>query len=101
MYLGNKTTKISTACYHAVFCIRRLCIVMTYVAFRTNQNGYGYFAMTLLFLVIQSAYILYIFVYLPHTDNVYNYLEIVCEIGLILLAYMGLIFSRSFELSSA
>lgn len=36
MYLGNKTTKVSTACYHAVFCVRRLCIALTYIAFRTN-----------------------------------------------------------------
>jgi len=54
--------------------------------------------MSLLFLVIQSVYILYIVIYFPHTDNVYNYLEMASEIGLILLAYMGLIFSRPFEL---
>ena len=85
MYLGNKTNHLTTACYYSVFCIRRLFIVLIYIAFR-SQNG-GEVAMIYSFLVLQSVYIIYTYVYFPHIENVYNYLELTSEVGLVLLAY--------------
>ena len=99
MYRGNRTIHMSTVCYHSVFVTRRFMLVLLYIAFRESSNSsilmiYG-------FLGIQSVYILYMWIYSPHIDNVYNILEYVNETCLILLAYMGLIFSKAFEKPSS
>ena len=99
MYLGNKTKNLSTSCYHSVFCVRRLFLVLIYAAFRTRDVGHV--VMICSFLVVQSVYVLYTSCFLPHIENVFNYLELASEIGLILLAYTGLVYAISLETQTA
>ena len=78
--------------------MRRLFLVVINVALNngfplTNFERIQYLGKILLFLLIQSLYLLYIIDVMPHTLNTFNYLEMINEILLMILAYMSLAYT--------
>ena len=94
MYLNNKTNHPITACYHTIFCIRRLLLIAIFMVTRFSPKRY--IIIMYLFVIVQSAYFLYISVYTPHIDGIDNFIEILNEGCLILLAYVALIIVNNF-----
>ena len=98
MYLGNKTDyylsptsdeawtstdKASCFLYNAVFCIRRLALVLCLLFLRDMHGLYILYG----FLFIQTWYVVYIAASMPHVDDWFNVLELANEILIILIIY--------------
>ena len=63
----------------------------------TNLDQHHYLSKIILFLVIESVYISYIYSTHPHTQSMYNRLEIFNETSLIILAYLMICYSGVME----
>ena len=73
----------STYIYTAVFCVRRFLFVMWLFAFGNDGRERNIYIL----LVIQSVYVAYLANYRPHTEKMYNWLEMINETGVTMLAY--------------
>lgn len=95
IYQGINTGSKEALLYYSIFSIKRFYIVLINVAFSSREVGEknNYLLKIILFLVLQSIYLLYIFDTRPHTTRIFNRLEFFNEGMLMLLAYVMLIFS--------
>ena len=84
-YLGEEFVKDRKLCYlyHVPFCVRRLCLVLSFFFFREDQTLTLY-----AILVIQTAYYTYLIESMPHIEDYFNTLEIINEVSLILIVYI-------------
>ena len=85
-----------------MFCLRRFYIVLVNTAFNaecpfTQFKQSRYFYKIILFLLIQSVYLLYVESTRPHAMTVFNRLEVFNESALMLLAYVMIAFSGIVE----
>lgn len=87
MYTGLKTKQLVTLIYTAIFCIRRLLLVLTLLVLQNHQ-----FWLLIAFHTIQSIYFWYIYLTVPHDAHLYNRLEYLNEFCLIVMQHL-LIFS--------
>ena len=87
MYGGIKIEKILTLIYTAIFCLRRLLLVVTLVMFGKNVVF-----VIIAYNVIQTLYFWYMTSALPHEENIHNTLELFDELCLIAIQYMMVFF---------
>ena len=98
LYDGMYTNGKLTLLYNTIFCMRRFFIVVINVALNsgfplTNFERNQFLFKIVLFLLLQSLYVIYILDVMPHTLKLFNNLELVNEILLMIMAYMSLSFS--------
>ena len=94
MYTDAKLTLV----YNTIFCLRRFLLVLINISLSShfpflNLSRNHFLLKILLFLLIQSLYGLYIWDVFPHTQNLFNYLEVSNELLLVLLAYLSMTFT--------
>ena len=87
MYNGIKTTRMSAKIYTSIFCIRRFFLVCMLLILKDR-------AIWLIhtYNVIQSVYLAYISLTMPHTETIHNKLEYLNEICIISLQYTAVLF---------
>ena len=95
LYAGIKSHSGSALCYNAVFAVRRLDLILMNIYFTAGSPLSGidrtmYLQKIICFLFLQTVYLSYIHVTKPHTESVFNTLEIINEYGLVALAYIML-----------
>ena len=93
LWSGINTNSSQALLYESIFCIRRFYIVLINVtlsptALLNDFEQHQYLAKIFVFLLVQAAYILYVYDTMPHTSNRYNKLEFFNEGLLMLLAYL-------------
>ena len=95
LYQDINTDEKESLVYNAVFCARRFNIVLINVLFSQNDlfETNHYLLKIVCFLVIQSAYVMYILEAKLHAQRVNYILEIVNESVLIILIYMMICYS--------
>lgn len=98
LYQGIHTNQLSALMYNAVFCARRFDIVLVNMLFSPNfpLTGFSYHQYVfkcMSFLIVQTFYVFYIMHSKPHTENVFNKLELFNELMIILMCYIMLVFS--------
>ena len=94
MYNEIKTEKLVSVIYNAVFCLRRLILILTLLLL--EDKG---FWLVFAFNFIQTLYYLYITNVRPYTDPLHNRLEYVNEHCLIMMQYMSMCFLLDVNLS--
>ena len=102
VYDGIYTESKQALLYNTVFCLRRFYIVLVNTVFNvscpfTDFEQSRYFYKIILFLLIQSVYLLYVESARPHTLELFNRLEVFNESALMLLAYIMIAFSGIVE----
>ena len=84
MYDSNKTTHASCFLYHVPFCLRRLFLVVTF--YYTRE--WLYHSCIFGILGVNSVYLGYFLLSMPHIGSVFNKLEIFNELLNLLLVYL-------------
>ena len=94
LYTDINTDEKESLLYNVVFCARRFDIVFINVVFSANSltstETNHYLPKILCFLVIQSAYVIYILEAKPHTKRISFWLEMFNEGVLIILSFIML-----------
>lgn len=87
MYNGMRPQTFTAIMYTSAFCVRRLLLVCTLVILRNDQ-----FCLIYAYNGIQTFYIWYVMLEMPHEENVYNRLEIFNELCTIAMQYFMVFF---------
>ena len=82
LYQGIKVEERSERLYNVVFCFRRMCVVLIMLSLK----DYHYFKIQG-FIAVQTGYYIYIGWVQPHTEMLFNWLEIVNETLVMILSY--------------
>ena len=88
MYVGQKTKKVTAMMYTTVFCLRRLFLVCTLLVLydERNEPGMGIW-LILAYNGLQSLYLWYMALVVPHEEPIHNRLEYFNELCLIMTQY--------------
>ena len=82
LYKGISVEERSERLYNVVFCLRRMCIVLIMLSLK----DYHYFKVQA-FILLQTFYFIYIGWVQPHTEKLFNWLEMANETLLMILGY--------------
>lgn len=98
IYQGIHTDKLGTLFYNAVFCVRRFNIVLINMFFSpgfplSNFKQDQYLFKNFAFIGVQTAYIMYVWDQKPHTNHVFNQLELFNESMIILMCYVMVVYT--------
>ena len=79
--------------YNSVFCVRRFLLVLVNVIFSpgfplVNFEHNHYLYKNLLFILVQTIYVGYVWDTKPHTNNIFNKLEFINEGMIMLICYI-------------
>ena len=101
LYQGIKLDSFRALCYNSIFAVRRFNIILMNIYFTKGSPLSGldrtyYLQKILCFLLIQSAYIIYVHSVRPHNDSIFNTLEFVNEYLMVALAYIMFNFTHLF-----
>ena len=77
LYQGIHLNNMAALLYNAVFCLRRFQIVLVNMVFSpgfplTRFDQHQYLFKQFAFIIIQSAYLIYVADTKPHTNHVFN-----------------------------
>jgi len=82
LYKGISVEERSERLYNVVFCLRRMCLVLIMLSLK----DYHYFKVQA-FILLQTFYFIYIGWVQPHTEKLFNWLEMANETLLMILGY--------------
>ena len=98
IFQGIKTESKVALLYYVTFCLRRFDLVLVNFYFSpsfplSDWASHAYLLKVIVFLIMQTMYIVYIIDSKPHTDNIFIKLEYFNEGLLVLLCYMMFIYT--------
>ena len=98
LYTGIKLSSAAAISYKAAYAVRRFDIIFDGLVFTQDSPITGiernhYFEKVIIFLILQTCYIGYIFEVHPHDTVMFNRLELINEFLLCLLGYTMLLFT--------
>ena len=93
LYQGINIDQLSCLFYNAIFCIRRFNIVVVNMIFSpglplTNFDRHQYLYKNFAIIFIQTVYVIYIASTRPHSESIFNLLELFNEGMIILMCYI-------------
>ena len=100
LYDGIKTDSMQSLLYYAIFATRRFDLVLISIVLAkdsplNNLERSHYDKKIFLFLYLQILYLAYVHTVWPHSDRLFNYLEVFNEYVLTLLGYFMIMFCSS------
>lgn len=98
LYQGIDMQQLSSLMYYPIFCVRRFQLVLINLVLSpgfplTNFEQHQYLAKDFAFIILQTAYFMYIVHAQPHSDGIFNTLELWNEGMIVLMCYIMLVYT--------